>query len=516
MTAATTARRSGRRWLWIILALLLLVGGGVGVLYLRGCLARKRLDERLEALRGRGMPTSMEEYLDWRELVPPEQNMALVVLDACDRLRRADAGASHLIHDRLARAGDLGTLWSAQKLDIAQQRLAPLRGGLEMVREAAELEGGYYPLPSEAMPFFMPMDHPDRLRSLSGLLWQSALVHAQQGHMSQATADLTAALRLAASLGRRPLFHEASAALSLNTTAVDALERALAVGEMERQELDLLTEELAREEGRLAQVNTLPGDRAATLQTLLRARTAYLARYCEETADSTVPWRYQIVARIPGARQRGALQLLDNFAQVAKAQQLPWPERTDAVQRAAAEWWHGPEADSFENRLALFFMPAAGRRAAGRARVQGYLRAARTALAVERWRMQNGRWPESLEELVPALLERVPTDPFSGEPLRYRRTAQGVRVYSVWEDQEDQRGLATDEWSRLRDRVRHHDLPFRLLSPGRRRARRMTFREELRAAGGVPLEELDYYGYGQDKLKELGFSESEIREFAFR
>ena len=40
-------------------------------------------------------------------------------------------------------------------------------------------------------------------------------------------------------------------------------------------------------------------------------------------------------------------------------------------------------------------------------------------LAVERFRLKNGRLPDSLSELVPDFMPSIPTDPFDGKPIRY-------------------------------------------------------------------------------------------------
>jgi hypothetical protein len=67
--------------------------------------------------------------------------------------------------------------------------------------------------------------------------------------------------------------------------------------------------------------------------------------------------------------------------------------------------------------------------------------AALTALAVERYRLaHDGRMPETLTELVPTLMPGIPSDPFDGQPLRYRRLEQGYAVYSVGADRTDDGG----------------------------------------------------------------------------
>jgi hypothetical protein len=62
------------------------------------------------------------------------------------------------------------------------------------------------------------------------------------------------------------------------------------------------------------------------------------------------------------------------------------------------------------------------------------------AIAVERYRLANGRWPESLQELSPNLLNTGPLGPFDGAPLRYRRVADGVVIYTVGNDGTDDGG----------------------------------------------------------------------------
>ncbi|MDX9973848.1 MAG: hypothetical protein RBU21_12770 [FCB group bacterium] len=67
---------------------------------------------------------------------------------------------------------------------------------------------------------------------------------------------------------------------------------------------------------------------------------------------------------------------------------------------------------------------------------------ARAALAVERYRLANGRLPGGLEDLVPQYLERVPLDPYrENAPLSYRSGENGgYTVYSFGSDWEDDGG----------------------------------------------------------------------------
>lgn len=55
----------------------------------------------------------------------------------------------------------------------------------------------------------------------------------------------------------------------------------------------------------------------------------------------------------------------------------------------------------------------------------------KTGVALAIHRAENGAYPETLEELVPGVLDAVPADPFGSGLLVYRRTPGGFLLYSV-------------------------------------------------------------------------------------
>jgi len=54
-----------------------------------------------------------------------------------------------------------------------------------------------------------------------------------------------------------------------------------------------------------------------------------------------------------------------------------------------------------------------------------------TAMALERYGLAAGTFPETLQVLVPEYLAAVPEDPFDRQPLRYQCKGQGYLVYSI-------------------------------------------------------------------------------------
>jgi hypothetical protein len=70
------------------------------------------------------------------------------------------------------------------------------------------------------------------------------------------------------------------------------------------------------------------------------------------------------------------------------------------------------------------------------------LRATRVVLAIAMFKRAEGRLPQTLDELVPKYLDKVPDDPFDGKQMKYRVKADGTWVvYSVSRDKKDDGGV---------------------------------------------------------------------------
>jgi hypothetical protein len=64
---------------------------------------------------------------------------------------------------------------------------------------------------------------------------------------------------------------------------------------------------------------------------------------------------------------------------------------------------------------------------------------ARVAIALERYRLAHGEYPESLDALAPQFIDKLPHDIINGQPLHYRHTdGGGFVLYSVgWNETDD-------------------------------------------------------------------------------
>jgi hypothetical protein len=160
------------------------------------------------------------------------------------------------------------------------------------------------------------------------------------------------------------------------------------------------------------------------------------------------------------------LQLMNEAVEIAKLplheQRTDWKELEERV-RATEK--------NPQTAFALLMMPAVVKIYNAHCKAYAVLNCASMSLAAERYRLAHHKWPEKLETLVPAFITEIPIDPFDGKHLRYRRLEDGIVVYSVGADEEDNGGnLYRSGSKRLTDGPPPEtDLGFRLWDPDKRR-----------------------------------------------
>ena len=91
------------------------------------------------------------------------------------------------------------------------------------------------------------------------------------------------------------------------------------------------------------------------------------------------------------------------------------------------------------NFLERLLLPALGNAAKKFAQGQNAVNMARAAIALERYRLAHGVYPETLAVLAPQFISKLPHDIINGQPLHYRRTPEGHFIlYSVgWNETDD-------------------------------------------------------------------------------
>jgi hypothetical protein len=132
---------------------------------------------------------------------------------------------------------------------------------------------------------------------------------------------------------------------------------------------------------------------------------------------------------VPAARAR-ILEYHTQFLAIAK---LPPEDQSEPLNRLAARL-------AGESALVRAFAAPIPKIADANWRTLARQRAAIALIAAERYRLRHGRWPDSLAQLTPDLLPRIPLDPFSKATLLYGKRDDGVVIYSVGYDAKDDGG----------------------------------------------------------------------------
>ncbi len=120
----------------------------------------------------------------------------------------------------------------------------------------------------------------------------------------------------------------------------------------------------------------------------------------------------------------------------------PLPSRVESSQDAMAkgmppEWIVGAILN--HRLIARALLPSLRRIVIRSAEAQTAANQAAIACALERYRLANGKFPETLDTLSPKFIAELPKDAINGQPMKYRRTGDAHFVlYSVgWNEKDD-------------------------------------------------------------------------------
>jgi hypothetical protein len=279
----------------------------------------------------------------------------------------------------------------------------------------------------------------------------------------------------------------------------------------QEQDIGRLRQELAQEEAELTMTHAFMSERAAGYYVFNHATK-------DEMSQLARDWTYHpklyllCSAVLPGIKARYGLEFygeVDKYLDLAK---LPVDQMVARV--------GDPLRKLDEGYLILdsppFLFPTGfdyqyNRYLKGHVTAAAELRVAQAALAVEQWRLKHGGWPDKLQELVPELIDAVPTDPYDSGTVRCKRTERGVTVYSVGTDGKDDGGVPTVP---LHERnadgfAETGDLPFHLLNPELRGAAQTAFADEVKKSG-VATQDLVKLGLTADELRAAGVDVGEV------
>ena len=328
--------------------------------------------------------------------------------------------------------------------ELVLKSLAPSAPLLEEVAQAVRRPGVCWPL-DYSKGFETPMTYLPAMANTSKVLQGRAQAELAAGRPENAFQDVQTILALARAAGSGPflisLLVESSISDRASQVINDGLERhawtdaQLADLSSELSRIDLLARLSDSLRGERATVLQLDGSRTDlfTLRGLPDTRTLRLQNAALRAGWAIWPagWFNEDKARYIGTIQR-------YIDAVKQPKELPSTlVEIDATHAGSSVW------NKIRNPLSYQTMPAIMGAAKRIAATQTTIRSLATACAVERYRMARGRLPATLEDLVPAFLPSVPTDPLTGKPLCYKPSeSSSYLIYGTGWDQTDNAGAS--------------------------------------------------------------------------
>ena len=452
-----------RSWPWGVRIVLLLLGVallGAGIVFFLGVAATARWDRYANTLRADGDPLTFEEVQAASAVIPDEKNGALVIERLHDRLEKvskAPAGKHVLVFSQHAGEVDFFTGIRRDKIQPARDFLEPYRdllGELSVLRDmvTGRFEVTYDPTVQGILSAMLPKL--STLRTAAKLEYLHGVLEHIDGAFAGATDSARVQLAFGATLNEHPTLIGRLVQMAVDALDVRALENLLRVGELDDKTLHEFVRIIRqRKEG-------------ITMRWVFLGERAYFLAICDELVDSTIRQTLDTMPEV--AIFASTPDVLIRANQMRGVEMLTWfvDAGDDPAKLAAASqkfesetgkltWMHG---------VVKLVMPSLSRAVTLHLRSLAQFDCTIAVLAAERYRLATGKMPESLDALVPTYLDEVPTDPFDGEPMRFAKTDEGIVIYSVHENFNDDGGIVTTQ----KDKPRYLDIGFRLNHPEHR------------------------------------------------
>ncbi len=314
---------------------------------------------------------------------------------------------------------------------------------IEELREASRLPCSRFPLNYDSeSPAAIWLPHLAVLKRCSQALQLRSIAELQNGQPEKALADVKLALQLTDKIRTEPFLISHLVRIAMLQIMLQPVWEGLAEHRWSDEQLVALDAELAKL------------DFLADYKLSMRGEMDRLRRHPEQVQDlggisngeggvmnPLLPGKF--AARlIPTGwfyqnQYRCARMMVEYYIPVADVNQGTFSP--DLLRRGDAVLTAEIKSVSPFNMLEKLMLPALGNAAKKFAYAQALVDLARTAIALERYRLAHGEYPESLDALSPQFIAKLPHDIINGQPLHYHRTSDGQFVlYSVgWNEADD-------------------------------------------------------------------------------
>jgi len=321
---------------------------------------------------------------------------------------------------------------------------------IEELREASRLPGSRFPLNYDSeSPSAILLPHLAALKRCSQTLQLRAIAELQNGQPEKALADVKLALQLTDKIRTEPFLISHLVRIAMMQITLQPVWEGLAEHRWSEEQLVALDGELAKldflADYKLSMRGEMgcQGDEVDRLRRHPEQLHNLSGYYDDEGSGNRLSFSGGLIARLIPAgwfyqnRLNCARMMVEYYIPLADVnQQIISPA---AVRHADEALRAETKKTTPDNILEKMLLPALGNAAKKFAYAQESVDLVRVAIALERYRLAHGEYPESFDVLSPQFITKLPHDVINGQPLHYRRTSDGQFVlYSVgWNETDD-------------------------------------------------------------------------------
>jgi hypothetical protein len=421
-------RCCARCWRIALVVLLTLLGAYAAYRYTLHRMVEAKLDE----IRKQGYPVTLAELDKWYPQPPLGENAAQVFTEAFPHLTYANPEMSKLLRFvTMPGQRPHGDRLSEETRTAVTQLLATNEVAVELLHRAAAMNQCRFSTDLSKYPFESSR-HLGKLRWGEQLLRLEAMQYAEDQNAESAVDSIICSLGIARFLTNEPVLLAELNRQSCNEISVASLENVLNLCSLRDSQLRKLAISSACAETTNALARALVAERCLGRYMFMTHRVYSRSMTRGEALVIHSTLALYDASGLLDIDQACYLDMIARYIHLAQGA-LPTREKEGAALRAQVEslsrYHFFSRGLSYLNSVLTKDTQQIGR-----------LRNASAAISIERYRFANGKLPDHLDELVPVFLAAVPTDPFDGQPLRYKKLAKGYVVYSVGEDGKDDGG----------------------------------------------------------------------------
>jgi hypothetical protein len=416
-----------------LVALVLIARTGVNVV------EGKRFAAALADLKAKGTPLAA------KDVVPPcpEGDNGARLWKAAEELAVFSTDDTQTLSGVLASLGR-GAEIPADVRTAAAALAAKNRRALDLIPEIAGKPCFQYAGPGEiAWPRAKVPNASVMLRMMR--LWGFAAVTlAEQGDLPRALEMIRTALRFAPQVTGEALLISYLVGLADERSALLFLNRALSGRDVSEDLLRPLLDDLGDgmiDQWRVRMKNSIRGERVLYVELGTKPLSTILESM---SVDMGLAKRLFYWLALPLSK-RDIRENVGIYDELEAGTALPYYKTRDlwkaAAERGSSLPWYAAFSKAMLPNLETTFMKTA--------LMESLALTARAGIACRIYKLRNKTYPDTLDALVPGLLSAVPTDPFTGKSLVYRREGEGFVVYSLGTNQKDDDGRMTWEVTQL-------------------------------------------------------------------